>query len=38
MTENTQLIASVLLDKLWDDLRCDPERDNYREVCDEYIK
>uniref|UniRef100_A0A8C8ID14 Protein unc-45 homolog B n=1 Tax=Oncorhynchus tshawytscha TaxID=74940 RepID=A0A8C8ID14_ONCTS len=33
MTENTQLIASVLLDKLWDDLRCDPERDNYREVC-----
>uniref|UniRef100_A0A6Q2Y5P1 Protein unc-45 homolog B n=1 Tax=Esox lucius TaxID=8010 RepID=A0A6Q2Y5P1_ESOLU len=38
MTENTQLIASVLLNKLWDDLRCDPERDNYREVCDEYIK
>ncbi|XP_031671411.1 protein unc-45 homolog B-like [Oncorhynchus kisutch] len=38
MTENTQLIASVLLDKLWDDLRCDPERDHYREVCDEYIK
>uniref|UniRef100_A0A674EWJ2 Protein unc-45 homolog B n=1 Tax=Salmo trutta TaxID=8032 RepID=A0A674EWJ2_SALTR len=33
MTENTQLIASVLLDKLWDDLRCDPERDHYREVC-----
>uniref|UniRef100_W5KUT4 Protein unc-45 homolog B n=1 Tax=Astyanax mexicanus TaxID=7994 RepID=W5KUT4_ASTMX len=38
MTENTQLIASVLLNKLYDDLRCDPERDNYRDVCDEYIK
>ncbi|KAJ8414954.1 hypothetical protein AAFF_G00024770 [Aldrovandia affinis] len=38
MTENTQLIASVLLNKLYDDLRCDPERDNYREICDDYIK
>ncbi|XP_053481493.1 protein unc-45 homolog B [Ictalurus furcatus] len=38
MTENTQLIASVLLNKLYDDLRCDPERDNYRDICDEYIK
>ncbi|CAL8248899.1 unnamed protein product [Merluccius merluccius] len=38
MTENTQLIASVLLTKLYDDLKCDPERDNFRDVCDEYIK
>ncbi|XP_006626932.1 protein unc-45 homolog B [Lepisosteus oculatus] len=38
MTDNTQLIASVLLNKLYDDLRCDPERDNYREICQEYIK
>ncbi|XP_017540512.1 protein unc-45 homolog B [Pygocentrus nattereri] len=38
MTDNTQLIASVLLNKLYDDLRCDPERDNYRDICDEYIK
>ncbi|XP_062399336.1 protein unc-45 homolog B [Sardina pilchardus] len=38
MTENTQLIASILLNKLYDDLRCDPERDNFREICDEYIK
>ncbi|MBN3297808.1 UN45B protein, partial [Amia calva] len=38
MTENTQLIASILLNKLYDDLRCDPERDNYREICEEYIK
>ncbi|XP_029295679.1 protein unc-45 homolog B-like isoform X1 [Cottoperca gobio] len=38
MTENTQLIASVLLNKLYDDLSCDPERDNFRDICDEYIK
>ncbi|XP_056115728.1 protein unc-45 homolog B [Rhinichthys klamathensis goyatoka] len=38
LTENTQLIASVLLNKLYDDLRCDPERDNFRDVCNEYIK
>ncbi|XP_026199419.1 protein unc-45 homolog B [Anabas testudineus] len=38
LTENTQLIASVLLNKLYDDLTCDPERNNFRDVCDEYIK
>ncbi|XP_074526041.1 protein unc-45 homolog B [Halichoeres trimaculatus] len=38
LTENTQLIASVLLNKLYDDLKCDPERDNFRDLCDAYIK
>ncbi|KAF3695874.1 Protein unc-45 -like protein B [Channa argus] len=38
LTENTQLIASVLLNKLYDDLTCDPERNNFRDICDEYIK
>ncbi|XP_060928005.1 protein unc-45 homolog B [Limanda limanda] len=38
MTDNTQLIASVLLNKLYDDLTCDPERDNFRDICDDYIK
>uniref|UniRef100_A0A8C9F6L7 Protein unc-45 homolog B n=1 Tax=Pavo cristatus TaxID=9049 RepID=A0A8C9F6L7_PAVCR len=38
LTENTQLTASILLNKLYDDLRCDPERDNYRVICEEYIK
>uniref|UniRef100_A0A669PAE0 Protein unc-45 homolog B n=1 Tax=Phasianus colchicus TaxID=9054 RepID=A0A669PAE0_PHACC len=37
LTENTQLTASILLNKLYDDLRCDPERDNYRVICEEYI-
>uniref|UniRef100_A0A8C5NHB8 Protein unc-45 homolog B n=1 Tax=Gouania willdenowi TaxID=441366 RepID=A0A8C5NHB8_GOUWI len=32
MTENTQLIASILLNKLYDDLQCDPERDNFRDI------
>uniref|UniRef100_A0A8C9MU96 Protein unc-45 homolog B n=1 Tax=Serinus canaria TaxID=9135 RepID=A0A8C9MU96_SERCA len=35
LTENTQLTASVLLNKLYDDLRCDPERDNYRLIWQE---
>ncbi|KAJ0019339.1 hypothetical protein NQD34_006908 [Periophthalmus magnuspinnatus] len=38
LTDNTQLIASVLLNKLYDDLKCDPERQNYKDICDDYIK
>lgn len=38
LTDNTQLIASVLLNKIYDDLKCDPERDNFRDICDQYIK
>ncbi|CAM4651108.1 unnamed protein product [Lepidochelys olivacea] len=38
LTENTRMITSILLNKLYDDLRCDPERDNFREICEEYIK
>uniref|UniRef100_A0A674PCT6 Unc-45 myosin chaperone B n=1 Tax=Takifugu rubripes TaxID=31033 RepID=A0A674PCT6_TAKRU len=38
LTENTQLIASVLLNKLYDDLTCDPERANFKDICEEYIK
>ncbi|KAF7661136.1 hypothetical protein LDENG_00268900 [Lucifuga dentata] len=38
LTENTQLIASVLLNRLYDDLKCDPERSNFKDICNEYIK
>nr|XP_060612863.1 protein unc-45 homolog B [Anolis sagrei ordinatus] len=38
LTENTQLMASVLLNRLYDDLRSDPERDNFRLICEDYIK
>ncbi|XP_029468641.1 protein unc-45 homolog B [Rhinatrema bivittatum] len=37
LTENTRITASILMNKLYDDLRCDPERDNYRKICEEYI-
>lgn len=38
LTDNTQLIASVLLNKLYEDLKCDPERNNFRDICNDYIK
>ncbi|XP_053130637.1 protein unc-45 homolog B isoform X2 [Hemicordylus capensis] len=38
LTENTQLTTSVLLNKLYDDLRCDPERENFRLICEDYIQ
>lgn len=38
LTENTQLIASILLNKLYDDLKCDPERTNFRDICGEYVR
>ncbi|XP_053563401.1 protein unc-45 homolog B [Bombina bombina] len=37
LTANTRINASILLNKLYDDLRCDPERDNFRIICEEYI-
>ncbi|XP_044143029.1 protein unc-45 homolog B [Bufo gargarizans] len=37
LTFNTRVNASILLNKLYDDLRCDPERDNFRQICEEYI-
>ncbi|XP_075051256.1 protein unc-45 homolog B [Mixophyes fleayi] len=37
LTVNTRLNASIFVNKLYDDLRCDPERDNFRIICEEYI-
>ncbi|KAM9319418.1 protein unc-45 homolog B [Gastrophryne carolinensis] len=37
LTVNTRLNASILVNKLYDDMRCDPERDNFRIICEEYI-
>ncbi|XP_053310788.1 protein unc-45 homolog B [Spea bombifrons] len=37
LTVNTRINASVLINKLYDDLRFDPERDNFRILCEEYI-
>ncbi|KAM5274781.1 protein unc-45 homolog B isoform 3-T3 [Ctenodactylus gundi] len=37
LTDNSRMLASILINKLYDDLRCDPERDHFRKICEEYI-
>ncbi|XP_045370281.2 protein unc-45 homolog B isoform X2 [Camelus bactrianus] len=37
LTDNTRMLATILINKLYDDLRCDPERDHFRKICEEYI-
>ncbi|XP_066219960.1 protein unc-45 homolog B [Saccopteryx leptura] len=37
LTDNTRMLASILINKLYDDLLCDPERDHFRKICEEYI-
>ena len=37
LTDHTRMLASILISKLYDDLRCDPERDHFRKICEEYI-
>ncbi|XP_045841951.1 protein unc-45 homolog B isoform X3 [Meles meles] len=37
LTDNTRMLASILISKLYDDLRCDPERDHFCKICEEYI-
>ncbi|KAF7486135.1 Hypothetical predicted protein [Marmota monax] len=37
LTDNTRMLASILINKLYNDLRCDPERDHFRKICEEYI-
>ncbi|XP_038622946.1 protein unc-45 homolog A [Tachyglossus aculeatus] len=38
VTENTRMSASVLLTKLYDDLKGDAERENFHRLCESYIK
>ncbi|XP_007479368.1 protein unc-45 homolog A isoform X3 [Monodelphis domestica] len=38
VTENSRMSASVLLNKLFDDLKCDAERENFHRLCESYIK
>ncbi|KAM6409453.1 protein unc-45 homolog A [Rhynochetos jubatus] len=38
VTENTLMSASVLLSKLFDDLRCDAERENFHHLCEDYVR
>ncbi|NXL66149.1 UN45A protein, partial [Chordeiles acutipennis] len=38
VTENSRMSASVLLSKLYDDLKCDAERENFHHLCEDYVK
>ncbi|KAM4826172.1 protein unc-45 homolog A [Thomomys bottae] len=38
MTGNSRTSASILLSKLFDDLKCDAERENFHRLCENYIR
>lgn len=38
LTDNSHMSASVLLNKLYDDLKSDAERENFSRICEEYVK
>ncbi|XP_056137554.1 protein unc-45 homolog A [Lampris incognitus] len=38
LTDNSHMSCSVLLSKLFDDLRGDKERENFNKLCEEYVQ
>ncbi|CAL8260422.1 unnamed protein product [Merluccius merluccius] len=38
LTENSHMSCSVLLSKLYDDLKSDKERENFSKLCEDYIQ
>ncbi len=38
LTDNTPMSCSVLLNKLYDDLKSDQERENFNKLCEEYVQ
>ncbi|KAG5849102.1 protein unc-45 homolog A-like [Anguilla rostrata] len=38
LTDNTHMSCSVLLSKLYDDLKSDGERENFNRLCEEYVQ
>lgn len=38
VTANSRMSASILLSKLFDDLKCDAERENFHRLCENYIR
>lgn len=38
VTENSQMSASVLLSKVYEDLKCDAERENFHRLCEDYVR
>lgn len=38
LTDSTPMSCSVLLNKLYDDLKSDKERENFSKLCEEYVQ
>ncbi|XP_070619638.1 protein unc-45 homolog A [Erythrolamprus reginae] len=38
VTENTPMTVAVLLSKLYEDLKCDGERENFHRLCEDYVR
>lgn len=38
VTENSRMSTSVLLSKLYEDLKCDAERENFHRLCEDYVR
>ncbi|KAG9281093.1 hypothetical protein AMEX_G3875 [Astyanax mexicanus] len=38
LTDNTPMNCAVLLNKLYDDLKSDKERENFNKLCEEYVQ
>ncbi|KAA8590489.1 hypothetical protein FQN60_014423 [Etheostoma spectabile] len=38
LTDNSHMSCSVLLSKLYDDLKCDTERETFNKLCEEYVQ
>ncbi|XP_046890195.1 protein unc-45 homolog A [Hypomesus transpacificus] len=38
LTDNTHMSCSVLLSKLYEDLKSDAERENFNKLCEEYVE
>ncbi|KAG5273944.1 hypothetical protein AALO_G00157460 [Alosa alosa] len=38
LTDNSHMSSSVLLNKLYEDLKSDAERENFSRICEEYVK
>lgn len=38
VTEDTHMSTSVLLNKIYEDLKCDAERENFCRLCEDYVR
>lgn len=38
LTDSTPMSCSVLLNKLYEDLKSDKERENFSKLCEEYVQ